>query len=135
MWRHSELSFGLRAKKNQGIRSEYKPSKVACQFLDPIRHILNHHAVNYLVSLLCGLKLQLRDIVMARLITTLGPKRSDELGTILPHEHIFVDLRTWDAPGYAQAETEEVIQLMAPEITKAQNAGVSAIVECSTIGV
>ena len=72
---------------------------------------------------------------MARLVTTLGPKQSAELGMILPHEHIFVDLRTWDTPGYAQAETEEVIQLLAPEITKAQRAGVSAIVECSTIGV
>ena len=72
---------------------------------------------------------------MVKLVTTLGPKRSAELGMILPHEHIFVDLRTWDTPGYAQAETEEVIQLMAPEITKAQKAGVSAIVECSTIGV
>ncbi len=72
---------------------------------------------------------------MVRLVTTLGSKRSAELGMILPHEHIFVDLRTWDTPGYAQAEIEEVIQLMAPEITKAQKAGVSAIVECSTIGV
>jgi phosphotriesterase-related protein len=72
---------------------------------------------------------------MARLVTTLGPKRSAELGMILPHEHIFVDLRTWDTPGYAQAETENVIQLMAPEIRKAQKAGVGAIVECSTVGV
>ena len=72
---------------------------------------------------------------MNRLITTLGPKETAELGMILPHEHIFVDLRTWDTPGYAQAETEEVIQLMAPEITKAQKAGVTAIVECSTTGV
>jgi phosphotriesterase-related protein len=72
---------------------------------------------------------------MSSLITTLGTKRSSELGMILPHEHIFVDLRTWDTPGYAQAETEDVIQLMAPEISKAQAAGVSAIVECSTTGV
>ena len=72
---------------------------------------------------------------MTEIVTTLGPMRSAELGMILPHEHIFVDLRTWDTPGYAQAETEEVIQLMAPEINKAQKAGVSAIVECSTIGV
>ena len=72
---------------------------------------------------------------MARLVTTLGPKRSAELGMILPHEHIFVDLRTWDTPGYALAETEDVIQLMAPELTKAQTAGVTAIVECSTVGV
>jgi phosphotriesterase-related protein len=72
---------------------------------------------------------------MTRITTTLGLKSSAELGMILPHEHIFVDLRTWDTPGYAQAEVEQVIQLMAPEITKAQEAGVTAIVECSTVGV
>jgi phosphotriesterase-related protein len=53
----------------------------------------------------------------------------------LPHEHIFVDLRTWDTPGYAQAEVEDVIRLMASELTRAQAAGVTAIVECSTVGV
>jgi phosphotriesterase-related protein len=72
---------------------------------------------------------------MATLITTLGEKTSIELGVILPHEHVFVDLRTWDTPGYAQAEAEDVIRVMAPEIKKAQNMGVSAIVECSTVGV
>lgn len=54
---------------------------------------------------------------------------------ILPHEHVFVDLRTWDQPGYAQAEPADVIELVGPEIAKAQAAGVSAIVECSTVGV
>jgi phosphotriesterase-related protein len=50
---------------------------------------------------------------MAELITTLGPKPADDLGLILPHEHVFVDLRTWDQPGYAQAETADVIARMA----------------------
>jgi phosphotriesterase-related protein len=72
---------------------------------------------------------------MTQLITTLGPKRADELGLILPHEHVFVDLRTWDQPGYAQAETADVVALMAPELSKAQAAGVTALVECSTVGV
>jgi phosphotriesterase-related protein len=54
---------------------------------------------------------------------------------ILPHEHVFVDLRTWDQPGYAEAETADVIRLMAPEIRKAEAVGVTAIVECSTEGV
>jgi phosphotriesterase-related protein len=54
---------------------------------------------------------------------------------ILPHEHIFVDLRTWDSPGYAQAEPADVIALMGPEIEKARKAGVTAIVECSPVGV
>lgn len=72
---------------------------------------------------------------MTSIRTTLGPRVSTELGFILPHEHIFVDLRTWDTPGYAQAEVEEVIQVMVPELNKAQAAGITAIVECSTVGV
>ena len=71
----------------------------------------------------------------AQLITTLGPRRAEELGVILPHEHVFVDLRTWDQPGYAQAETADVIALMAPEIARAQASGVTALVECSTVGI
>lgn len=72
---------------------------------------------------------------MTSIPTTLGPKSSAELGLILPHEHIFVDLRTWDTSGYAQAEVDDVIRLMTPELNKAQAAGVTAIVECSTVGV
>lgn len=72
---------------------------------------------------------------MTELITTLGPKSADQLGMILPHEHVFVDLRTWDQPGYAQAETADVLDLMVPEIAKACAVGVTAIVECSTVGV
>jgi len=72
---------------------------------------------------------------MASIITTLGPKSLEDLGMILPHEHIFVDLRTWDTPGYAQADAADVIHLMRPELSRAQVAGVTAIVECSTVGV
>jgi phosphotriesterase-related protein len=72
---------------------------------------------------------------MPTLITTLGPKCASDLKIILPHEHVFVDLRTWDTPGYAQAEPDDVIRLMAPEIEKARQAGVTALVECSTMGV
>ncbi len=71
----------------------------------------------------------------AHLITTLGPLKADELGVILPHEHIFVDLRTWDKPGYGEGEAADVIALMGPEIEKAREAGVTALVECSPVGV
>jgi phosphotriesterase-related protein len=54
---------------------------------------------------------------------------------ILPHEHIFVDLRTWDQPGYGEGSAEDVIALMGPEIRRAQAAGVTGLVECSTTGV
>jgi phosphotriesterase-related protein len=72
---------------------------------------------------------------MPQLITTLGAKDQHELGLILPHEHVFVDLRTWDQPGYARAETSDVIRLMGPELTRAAAAGITALVECSPVGV
>jgi phosphotriesterase-related protein len=72
---------------------------------------------------------------MAQLITTLGPREKQELGVILPHEHVFVDLRTWDQTGYAEADPADVIRLMRPEIEEAREAGITAIVECSTRGV
>jgi phosphotriesterase-related protein len=72
---------------------------------------------------------------MTGIVTTLGLKNASDLGMILPHEHVFVDLRTWDTPGYAQADASDVIRSMAPEIESAQKSGVTAIVECSTVGV
>jgi phosphotriesterase-related protein len=77
----------------------------------------------------------LRRKQMSNLITTLGKRASDALGLILPHEHVFVDLRTPDQPGYAQADTEDVLRLMVPQIQAAQAAGITALVECSTTGV
>lgn len=72
---------------------------------------------------------------MAQLVTTLGPKRADELGAILPHEHVFVDLRTWDQPGYGEGAAADVVALMAPEIEAIKARGYTALVECSTVGV
>jgi phosphotriesterase-related protein len=72
---------------------------------------------------------------MPELITTLGPMTRDQLGMILPHEHVFVDLRTPDQPGYAEADPADVVRLMAPEIERIKALGVAALVECSTGGV
>ncbi len=72
---------------------------------------------------------------MKQLFTTLGPKTKAELGMILPHEHVFVDLRTPDKPGYAQADAAEVVALMAPQIEAIKAQGITALVECSTGGV
>ena len=72
---------------------------------------------------------------MKQLFTTLGPKTKAELGMILPHEHVFVDLRTPDQPGYAEADAEAVVALMAPQIEAIKAQGITALVECSTGGV
>jgi phosphotriesterase-related protein len=72
---------------------------------------------------------------MKQIYTTLGPKRRDEVGMILPHEHVFVDLRTPDQPGYAQAEIDEVVALMVPQIEAIKKQGITLLVECTTGGV
>jgi phosphotriesterase-related protein len=72
---------------------------------------------------------------MKHLITTLGRYEKAQLGLILPHEHVFVDLRTPDQPGFAEAEAKDVVALMAPQIEAIKAQGVTALVECSTGGV
>jgi len=72
---------------------------------------------------------------MAQLITTLGPRSDDQVGTILPHEHVFTDLRFWYEPGYAEANPSAVIDLMAPELIKVWATGVTVIAECTPVGV
>jgi phosphotriesterase-related protein len=69
------------------------------------------------------------------LYTTMGLLGRDQLRMILPHEHVFVDLRTPDKPGYAEADTDEVVAVMAPKIEELKQRGISALVECSTTGV
>ena len=72
---------------------------------------------------------------MPHLITTLGAKGAHELGMILPHEHVFVDLRTPDQPGQGEAETDDVLRLMVPELRQAMAGNVTALVECTPVGV
>jgi phosphotriesterase-related protein len=72
---------------------------------------------------------------MRNLITTLGRISEEAAGTILPHEHVFVDLRTPDHPEHGRAQTTKVVEVMTPELRRALAAGIGAIVEASTLGV
>lgn len=69
------------------------------------------------------------------LYSTLGLLSREAVGMILPHEHIFVDLRTPDTPGYAVADTAEVVAVMSPRLEELKQRGITALVECSTTGV
>lgn len=72
----------------------------------------------------------------AKTIQTLtGPVDIDSLGLILPHEHLFTDLRGPSVPGYAQGKPSTVLRVVEPYLTEAAAAGATALVECSTIGV
>jgi phosphotriesterase-related protein len=71
----------------------------------------------------------------ASLQTIKGPVPAERLGLILPHEHLFTDLRGPLMAGYAQADPEAVVRVMSPYLAAAHAAGVTALVECSTVGV
>ncbi len=64
-----------------------------------------------------------------------GAVAVEALGLILPHEHLFTDLRGPLALDYACADPEAVAQVMGPYLTAAHAVGVTALVECSTVGV
>jgi phosphotriesterase-related protein len=67
--------------------------------------------------------------------TVLGPKNVDDLGLILPHEHLFTDLRTPDAPGQGKGDPDDVVRVMKPYLDEAWAAGTTALIECSPPGV
>jgi len=53
----------------------------------------------------------------------------------MPHEHVYVDLRTPQTPGYASGSADDVVRLMAPQIERIKALGITALVECTTGGV
>ncbi len=67
--------------------------------------------------------------------TVKGPVAVEELDLILPHEHLFTDLRGPTASDYAQANPEDVVRALTPNLEAAYASGVTALVECSTSGV
>ncbi len=67
--------------------------------------------------------------------TVKGLVEIDALGLILPHEHLFTDLRGPQVPGYARGDPLVVRRVVGPYLEEASSAGVTALVECSTVGV
>lgn len=72
---------------------------------------------------------------MTHLITTLGLYNAEQLGMILPHEHIFVDLGPIEKENWRDAKAADVVPVMAPELQRAREVGVGALVECTPVGV
>lgn len=72
---------------------------------------------------------------MPSLITTLGEFEKEQLGLILPHEHVFVDLGPVEEENWRGASVYEVLPVMAPYLEEARAAGVTALVECTPVGV
>jgi phosphotriesterase-related protein len=73
--------------------------------------------------------------MVKRIQTIKGSIEINALGFILPHEHLFTDLRGPHVADYAQGEPSAVIRAVEPYLAEASAVGVSALVECSTVGV
>jgi len=72
---------------------------------------------------------------MAELHTTQGALSRDDLDLILPHEHVFTDLGPLEERAHESADLEGVVEVIGPEIERAKEAGVTAIVEPTPRGV
>jgi phosphotriesterase-related protein len=70
-----------------------------------------------------------------RIHTINGPIEVDSLGLMLPHEHLFTDLRGPGLPDYARGEPSAVVKVVEPYLIQASASGITALVECSTVGV
>ena len=73
--------------------------------------------------------------MMKSIQTVKGRVAIDSLGLILPHEHMFTDLRGPHVPDYAQGQASAVVRVVEPFLAEAAAAGVTTLVECSTAGV
>lgn len=67
--------------------------------------------------------------------TVEGPMTAPGEGVLLPHEHLFTDLRGPTVNGYGQADPEDVSRVMTPLMVDAKNHGVALLIECTGIGV
>ena len=72
---------------------------------------------------------------MARLHTTRGTLNADDLGLVLPHEHVFVNLDATESDAHLRADPADVVDVMRPYAAEATDAGVTALVECTPVGV
>ena len=69
-----------------------------------------------------------------RLITTLGDLAFPATGVILPHEHIFLDLRPPADPEHGQAPVDDVVEWMQPELERARAVGVQVLIDATPVG-
>lgn len=70
----------------------------------------------------------------AVLRTVKGDVPVEQVGLMLPHEHLFVEMRGPFAPDYAAANPDVVAQVMKPYLKAIEDIGVTAFVDCAPVG-
>ena len=67
------------------------------------------------------------DIQPAAVMTVTGEVAADQLGKMLPHEHVLVDFVGADQVSRERYDAEEAFNVMLPFVRQAKDAGCSAI--------
>lgn len=70
---------------------------------------------------------------MKTLMTTLGPYTADQLGIILPHEHIFASLVGGETRAL-EVSAGDVVPRLVPAMARARAAGITALAEATAVG-
>lgn len=71
---------------------------------------------------------------MAILVTTLGDRTLEQITGMLPHEHVFTDIRQGEPAGFGEGAVEDVKRLVVPWLERLQEQGVNCMVECTPVG-
>ncbi len=71
---------------------------------------------------------------MAILVTTLGDRTLEQITGMLPHEHVFTDIRQGEPAGFGEGAVEDVKGLVVPWLERLQEQGVNCMVECTPVG-
>lgn len=66
-----------------------------------------------------------------RVMTVTGEIAADQLGTVLPHEHILVDFIGAQEVSPERYDADEVFRVMLPYLEQAREAGCQALAECT----
>jgi phosphotriesterase-related protein len=67
--------------------------------------------------------------------TTAGPLSRDEIGDVLAHHHIFVELGAVPPVAYLEADPEIVYQVIGPWLEDAKELGIGTFIEFTPLGV
>jgi phosphotriesterase-related protein len=66
-------------------------------------------------------------------MTVNGPISSKDMGVTLIHEHVLVEFRSSDTPGYLQWDTDEVISRVLPYLQEIKALGCQTFIECTPV--
>ncbi|MGQ9514903.1 MAG: hypothetical protein ACUVTL_07650 [Thermoproteota archaeon] len=77
----------------------------------------------------------MRENVMGKIRNVFGDIDSKKIGVMLPHEHLFFDLRGPQPDRIIKFDMKEVVKTFLPSLIVLKQKGASTLVECSTGGI